>query len=266
MADNKLISKVTLGGVTYDIKDANARARLLTLEGIVAGGIQIIVADSLPTASKDTVGKLYFIPHIHEGEKDIYDEYLTVIGGTEETPVYTWEKIGNTDIDLSGYAKNGHTHVVKTNVTVAEKKYTPAGDITLPTYTSTVTPTTETVATVTDAGTSYSLTDGSVEQAADAKSEFATEGITASYTKATETLVFATAGTADAVTAAGAVTYTKPVLTGALPTFGTQSVLTDATVATVADGDASFAGTEADITPVLTNNDVTSEVNVNPTV
>ena len=27
MADNKLISKVTLGGVTYDLKDQNARER-----------------------------------------------------------------------------------------------------------------------------------------------------------------------------------------------------------------------------------------------
>lgn len=266
MADNKLISKVTLGGVTYDIKDANARDRLLTLEGIVAGGIQIIVADSLPTASKGTVGKLYFIPHIYEGEKDIYDEYLTVIGGTAEVPTYIWEKIGNTDIDLKDYAKNGHTHVVKTNVTVETKKYTPVGNIALPTYTSIVKPTKNDVATVTDAGTAYSLTGGSVKQAADAKDKFATEGITASYTEATETLVFATAGTADAVTAAGAVTHTKPVLTGALPTFGTQSVLTTATVTTSADGNASFTGKEADITPTLTNSDVTSKVNVNPTV
>lgn len=264
MADNKLISKVTLGGITYDIKDANARARLLTLEGIVAGGIQIIVADNLPTASKDTVGKLYFIPHAHEGEKDIYDEYLTVIGGTEEAPEYSWEKIGNTDIDLSGYAKNNHTHIVTSNVTVAEQKYTPAGSITLPSFTSTVTPSTDSVATVADEGTAYTMTDGAVSQAEDTKSGFATEGITASYTEATETLVFTAAGTADAVTSVGAVTYTKPVLSGSLPTFGTKTVLIGATVATEADDDATFAGTEADITPELTNGTVISGVNVNP--
>lgn len=263
MADNKLISKVTLGGVTYDLKDQNARERLTTLEGLVAGGVQIIVADSLPTASRDTVGKIYFISHVH-GEKDIYDEYLTVIGGTEETPTYSWEKIGNTDIDLSGYAKNNHTHTVTSNVTAETKKYTPAGDITLPNFSSEVTPSTDSVATVTDAGVGYTITDGGVSQAADTKSGFATEGITATYAEATETLVFAAAGTAQAVTAAGAVTYTKPVLSGSLPTFGTKTVLTGATVATTANGDATFAGTEADITPSLVNNAVTSGTNVNP--
>ena len=263
MADNKLISKVTIGGVVYDLKDKYAREKLLSLEGVIAGGVQIEVVNELPTASRNTVGKIYFIPHTHS-EKDIYDEYLTIIGGTKETPTYYWEKIGSTDIDLSGYAKNNHTHTVTSNVTVAQKKYTPAGSITLPSFSSTVTPSTDSVATVTNAGEAYTITDGGVSQAADAKSAFATEGITATYAEATETLVFAAAGTAQAVTAAGAVTYTKPVLSGSLPTFGTKTVLTGATVATTANGDATFAGTEADITPSLVNNAVISGTNVNP--
>ena len=263
MADNKLLSKVTLGGVIYDLKDKYAREKLLSLEGVIAGGVQIEVVNELPTASRNTVGKIYLISHTHS-EKDIYDEYLTVIRGTEEAPTYSWEKIGNTDIDLSGYAKNNHTHTVTSNVTVTEQKYTPAGDITLPSFSSTVTPSTDSVATVTNAGKAYTMTDGKVSQAADAKSAFATEGITATYAEATETLVFAAAGTAQAVTAAGAVTYTKPVLSGSLPTFGTKTVLTGATVATTANGDATFAGTEADITPSLVNNTVKSGVNVNP--
>lgn len=263
MADNKLISKVTLSGVTYDLKDRNARERLTTLEGLVAGGVQIVVADSLPTASKDTVGKIYLIPHVH-GEKDIYDEYLTIIRGTEEAPTYSWEKIGNTDIDISGYAKNNHTHTVTSNVTAKQKKYTPAGSITLPSFSSTVTPSTDSVATVTNAGTAYTITDGSVSKAADTTSKFATEGITATYVEATETLLFAAAETAQAVTAAGKVTYTKPVLSGSLPTFGTKTVLTGVTVATTAKNKATFAGTEADITPSLVNNAVTSGTNVNP--
>ena len=263
MADNKLISKVTFGGVTYDLKDKYARDILSSLEGLVTGGIQIEIVSELPTASRNTVGKIYFISHTHS-EKDIYDEYLTVIGGTEEVPTYSWEKIGNTDIDLSGYAKNNHTHTVTSNVTAETKKYTPAGNITLPNFLSKVTPSTDSVATVTDAGVGYTMTDGGVSQAADTKSGFATEGITATYAEATETLVFAAAGTAQAVTAAGAVTYTKPVLSGSLPTFGTKTVLTGATVATTANGNATFAGTEADITPSLVNNAVTSGTNVNP--
>ena len=262
MANNKLISKVTIGGVTYDLKDKNARDRWSTREGLVTGGVQIVVADNLPTASKDTVGKIYFIPHVH-GAKDIYDEYLTIIG-TGEPTTYSWEKIGNTDIDLSGYAKNNHTHTVTSNVTVAQKKYTPVGSITLPSFSSKVTSSTGNVATVTNAGTAYTITDGSASKAADTKSKFATEGLTASYTAATETLVFAAAGKADAVTAAGAVTYTKPVLKGSLPTFGTKTVLTGATVTTTANDKATFVGTEADITPSLTNGTVKSSTNVNP--
>lgn len=264
MADNKLISKITLGGVTYDIKDADARARLTAIEGLVSGGVEIVVASTLPTASKDTVGKIYLVPHQHT-TGDSYDEYLTIIGGTESAPTYSWEKIGNTDIDLSGYAKNNHTHTVTSNVTAATKKITPSGTVTLPSFTSTVTPTTDkNVAKVTNAGTAYSLTGGSVSKAADSKSAFAIEGIKASYNEANENLVFTAAGTSNAVTASGAVTYTNPTLSGALPTFSTVTVMTGATVNTVADKAATFAGTEVDVTPTLTNNAVTSGVNVNP--
>ena len=97
--------------------------------------------------------------------------------------------------------------------------------------TATVTPATATVKEMKTEGTDYSITKGSVVKAADTKSDFATEGVTASVNEATETLTFALAGTSQAVTAAGKVTYTAPVLSGALPTFGDSApVLTGATV------------------------------------
>jgi hypothetical protein len=97
--------------------------------------------------------------------------------------------------------------------------------------TATVTPATATVQEMKTTGTAYTITEGSVEQAADSKSAFATEGVTASVDEATETLTFAAAGTSQAVTAAGAVTYTAPELSGALPTFGASAaVMTGATV------------------------------------
>ena len=97
--------------------------------------------------------------------------------------------------------------------------------------TATVTPATATVQEMKTPGTAYSITAGSVEKGADTKSAFATEGIVASVDDASETLTFTAAGTSQAVTAAGAVTYTAPVLSGALPTFGASAaVMTDATV------------------------------------
>lgn len=101
------------------------------------------------------------------------------------------------------------------------------GDVSKPT--AIVTPATTTIKGMKTSGTAYSITEGSVAQAADIKSDFAIEGITASVTG--ETLTFASAATSKAVTAAGTVTYSAPVLSGSLPTFdeGT-SVMTSATV------------------------------------
>lgn len=59
------------------------------------------VVSSLPTASASTMGKIYLVSHSH-GSTDTYDEYITIQSGSS----YSWEKLGNTDIDLSGYQKS----------------------------------------------------------------------------------------------------------------------------------------------------------------
>lgn len=63
-----------------------------SLSGIT--GIDIQVVESLPTTGKK--GVIYLVAHTH-GNKDNYDEYVWVVSKN------TYEKIGNTDIDLSGY-------------------------------------------------------------------------------------------------------------------------------------------------------------------
>lgn len=117
--------------------------------------------------------------------------------------------------------------------------YTPAGSVTVSNIS--ITPSTENVATVTDAGTAYQLQAGSMSQAADSTGSFATEGVVVSIdSNDSEMLVFTTASTTAAVVASGAVTYVDPVLSGSLPTFGTQSVVTGISSASA---DASFSGT-----------------------
>ena len=118
--------------------------------------------------------------------------------------------------------------------------YTPAGSITVTDVT--VTPSTASVATVTDSGTAYQLTAGSCVKDSDITSTFATEGITASVGTGedAETLIFSSASTSSAVTASGGITYTNPTLSGALPTFGSQTALTGITSASAT---ASFSGT-----------------------
>lgn len=60
------------------------------------------VVTELPTAAQATMGKIYLVAHSHnpsDGKPDSYDEFITVQSGS----TYKWERIGNTDIDLSGY-------------------------------------------------------------------------------------------------------------------------------------------------------------------
>ena len=156
-----------------------------------------------------------------------------------------------------------------TAATVTAEAYKPAGSVTsnfvadadngvaiagtVSKPTATVTPATATVQEMKTKGTAYSITKGSVAKADDTKSTFATEGVVASVTG--ETLTFASAGTAQAVTASGDVSYTAPVLSGALPTFGASAaVMTGATVDVSQPTftgnkyavNSSFAGTEVE--------------------
>lgn len=67
---------------------------------------QYEVVETLPEASAATMGKIYLVAHSHnpsDGKPDSYDEFITVESGAP-TKTYTWERIGNTDIDLTNYA------------------------------------------------------------------------------------------------------------------------------------------------------------------
>lgn len=61
------------------------------------------VVQTLPQASADTMGKIYLVPSSDPQAQNIKDEYITIDNGQEAQTRYTWEKIGSTDIDLSGY-------------------------------------------------------------------------------------------------------------------------------------------------------------------
>lgn len=51
-------------------------------------------------ASASTANKIYLVPHSHSSN-DVLDEYISVVVNTD----YQWEKLGNTDINLSSYTK-----------------------------------------------------------------------------------------------------------------------------------------------------------------
>lgn len=62
--------------------------------------------DSLPTTGSN--GVIYLVSHSH-GTQDIYDEYIWI------ADTKTFEKIGNTDIDLSAYVKSSELVAISTS-------------------------------------------------------------------------------------------------------------------------------------------------------
>ena len=162
--------------------------------------------------------------------------------------------------------------------------YTPSGSVSVTNVT--VTPSTVSVATVTDNGTAYQLTDGSVSQGSDSTSAFATEGVVVSIgadnsgsggADESETLIITNAATSNAVTQSGTVTYTKPTLSGSLPTFGSKTVVDGITSAsaqasfsgdgTVLSANPSFTATSATMTqPTYTASFTGTSKSVTPAV
>lgn len=62
----------------------------------------IVIEQSLPTASADTMNKLYFVPESSSKTNDNYEVFATVRTGTSPNFSYDWEKIDTARIDLSG--------------------------------------------------------------------------------------------------------------------------------------------------------------------
>ena len=66
-------------------------------------GIDFVIVQTLPQTGKK--GIFYLVP-IQGETNNIYDEYVWVrVGGTSAEPVYGFEKIGTTQVDLSGYVQ-----------------------------------------------------------------------------------------------------------------------------------------------------------------
>lgn len=70
------------------------------------------VVDALPATGE--VGTIYLVADTHSDSNDSYDEYLWI------ESISKFEKIGNTDIDLSGYAKADALTETNANVTTAQ--------------------------------------------------------------------------------------------------------------------------------------------------
>lgn len=230
-----VVKTQTIAGI--DMQDNITVAELQSALGLKAlaykdnGSVSITTVDSM---NSFTTGKA--------GSYDVSSTPVSVPATYDSLDVTPAGSVTITAGTAAAASYDKATSVSVATATPAEgvsPTYTPAGSVTVSSVT--VTPSTGNVATVTSTGTAYQLTAGSCTKAADTTSAFATQGVVASVGSGddAETLILTAASTSDAVTASGAITYTDPTLSGSLPTFGTESVVTGITSATAS---ASFSG------------------------
>ena len=280
------VSGIQVAGVALGQDHAITAAELITALGLKAlafkdeasGTVSTIDSGSvsIPEATLTLSGTAIAVPQTFSS-LDVTP--AGTVTATAATVGIQYDKFSGGSVSVPDLTNAQYQDVSSIAVTAAAAgdgdtaNYTPAGTVTLPGFTGAFTAATTSVATVTDAGTAYTLSGGSVSQAADSTSAFATEGVTAAMdTNDPEMLVFSAAGTTNAVTASGAVTFTTPTLSGALPTFGSAEVATGGTVSVTANGAASFAGAGAVISATanksnaaLTGVGTTTSAIANPT-
>ena len=80
-------------------------SRLRSVESLPTFDVVVLGDAELPTASADTYHKLYLKTATGTGAQNVYKEYITVRSGVQGAYTYSWELIGDTAIDLTGYLK-----------------------------------------------------------------------------------------------------------------------------------------------------------------
>ena len=80
-------------------------SRLRSVETLPTFDVVVLGDAELPTASADTYHKIYLKTATGSATQNVYKEYITVRSGNEGAYTYSWELIGDTAIDLTGYLK-----------------------------------------------------------------------------------------------------------------------------------------------------------------
>ena len=89
--------------VNYYLKsDTYTKAEVQQLIDAVKQFTYVSVAE-LPTASADTMNKIYLVPSTNPKTKNVKDEFITISVTDQGTTTYSWEMIGSTEISLDNY-------------------------------------------------------------------------------------------------------------------------------------------------------------------
>lgn len=250
------ISKVTLpSGNTYDIKDAVARqaiaggmSKIIAWDGsstpVVAdipAGITVVYegtsyTGTLSAGDADVTGFYFVYSNTQEDSHDVYDEYTVVGSGSSKY----WEKIGDTQLDLSDLGNLAY----KDNVTSNPSAVTFSGGTTDKvlgsdaTFTTTVTPTTTNIkATASGATVGADGTDTFVKSYPGATSKLATTtvpNVTSAGTASTWSFAMGTGADSETLIIAGA--------NSTAPTLGTAKTVATGSLAANGGGDTVMTG------------------------
>jgi len=110
--------------VNYYLKsETYTKAEVQQLIDAVKQFTYVSVAE-LPTASADTMNKIYLVPSTNPQTKNVKDEFITISVTDQGTTTYSWEQIGSTEIDLSGYSTTEQMNVaIATAISTALANY-----------------------------------------------------------------------------------------------------------------------------------------------
>ena len=64
---------------------------------------RLVSVAQLPTASADTLNKIYLVPSANPQTSNTKDEYITLVVDEQGTVTYSWECIGSTEVNLTNY-------------------------------------------------------------------------------------------------------------------------------------------------------------------
>lgn len=109
LLDQALAAKGFITKVVNDLTNYYLKSEIYTKEEVqelIAAVKQFTydVVPELPEPSAATMYKLYLVPAVGGSGTNVKSEHLTIRSGVEGSYTYRWEKIGDTDIDLSGYS------------------------------------------------------------------------------------------------------------------------------------------------------------------
>lgn len=114
-------NKVTsIDAASTDTQYPTAKAVYTALN---SAGLQVVKVDTLPTAEDALNGVIYLMTNDKIGNQDSYEEYLLV----EIEGVKALEKIGETTLDLAGYATEEYVNNITANnvkiQTISQENY-----------------------------------------------------------------------------------------------------------------------------------------------